>query len=252
MTIFARYQVGGDVSYGIVEDDSVRQISGDIFGGFKPTNRTNRLSEVKLLAPCEPTKILAIGRNYVSHLRGRDAPQKPEPFLKAPSSVIGTEEAIILPKDCGRVDEEAELVVVIGKRCKKVIKEEAINYVLGYSCGNDVSARIWQRGDLQWWRGKSSDTFCPLGPYIVTGIDPSNLELRCRINGKEVQATNTKELFFDVPTLISFISQSMTLEPGDLIYTGTPGSTAEILPGDVVEVEISGIGTLRNPVRAEE
>ena len=252
MTIFARYEVRGEVSYGIVEGEVIRQITGSLFGGFKTTSKTSKLSEVKLLAPCVPTKILAIGRNYVSHLRGRDEPTKPEPFLKTPSSVIGPDEAIVIPSDCGRVDEEAELVVVMGKRCKKATKEDALSYVFGYSCGNDVSARLWQRGDLQWWRGKSSDTFCPFGPYIVTGLDPANLELKCRINGNQVQATNTKELFFNVPTLINFISQVVTLEPGDLIYTGTPGATSEIRPGDVVEVEISSIGTLSNPVVAEE
>lgn len=252
MTKFARYEAQGRIAYGVVEGDSVRRITASPFKKFRVTDRVFALSEVRLLAPCIPTKILAIGRNYVSHLRGRDEPQKPEVFYKVPSSVIGTGEAIVIPKGANKMEEEAELVAVIGKRCRKVSKEEALDYVLGYSCGNDVSAREWQRGDLQWWRGKSSDTFAPFGPFIVTGLDPSKLDLRCRINGKEVQGTGTSALFFDVPTLVSFISQVVTMEPGDLIYTGTPGTPGAINPGDVVDIEISGIGVLRNAVVAEQ
>ena len=249
---FARYEAHGEIACGVIDGDIVRQITTTPFEQFQITDHTHTLSEVRLLAPCIPTKILAIARNYFSHLRGRDAPEKPEVFYKVPSSVIGHGEAIVIPRGAGEMQEEAELVAVIGKRCKKVSNKEALDYILGYTCGNDVSARQWQRGDLQWWRGKSSDTFCPVGPIIVTDVDPFNLELRCRINGKEVQSTNTSGLFFDVPTLVSFISQVVTLEPGDLIYTGTPGATSPFHPGDTVEVEISGIGVLSNPVVTEE
>ncbi len=251
MTTFARYKAHGEVAYGVVEGDIVRQITTTPFEEFKITDHTHSLSEVKLLVPCTPTKIIAIGKNYVSHLRGRDVPEVPEAFYKVPSSLVGPGEAIVIPEGAGNVEEEAELVVVIGKRCKKVSKEQAMDYVLGYTCGNDVSARDWQRGDLQWWRGKSADTFSPTGPFIVTDIDPTNLELRCRVNGKEMQYTNTSELYYDIPTMISFLSQAVTMEPGDLLYTGTPGSPASLHPGDTVEVEISEIGVLSNPVQGE-
>jgi len=157
----------------------------------------------------------------------------------------------VLPKDAGRVDHEGELVVVIGKRAKDVSLEEALDYVLGYTCGNDVSARDWQRNDRQYWRAKGSDTFAPMGPWIVTGLDPSDLKLDVRLNGEVVQSTSTALLIHDIPHIISFATRVMTLEPGDAIYTGTPGTTQALKAGDVVEVEIEGIGTLRNPVTAE-
>ena len=142
-------------------------------------------------------------------------------------------------------------MAVIGRPCRAVAVEEALDYVFGYTCGNDVSARPWQQGDLQWWRAKGSDTFSPIGPFIATGLDPTDLELRTRLNGREVQTTNTGALVHSVAALVSFASQAMTLEPGDLVFTGTPGETGRISDGDVVEVEISGIGVLRNPVVAE-
>jgi 2-keto-4-pentenoate hydratase/2-oxohepta-3-ene-1,7-dioic acid hydratase in catechol pathway len=147
------------------------------------------------------------------------------------------------------VEEEAELVVVIGKSCKNVSVDQAMDYVFGYTCGNDVSARPWQRGDKQWWRAKSSDTFTPFGPWIETDLDESKLDIWARINGKEVQYCNSAELLFDIPTIISFVSQVVTLEPGDLIYTGTSGTPAELEDGDVVDVEVAGIGVLSNPVK---
>jgi 2-keto-4-pentenoate hydratase/2-oxohepta-3-ene-1,7-dioic acid hydratase in catechol pathway len=190
--------------------------------------------------------------NYKSHLGGHEAPKRPEPFFKVPSCIIGPGEPIVLPKGTSRVDEEAELVVVIGRKCSKVSKARALDYVFGYTCGNDVSARDWQRNDIQWWRAKSSDTFGPIGPYIVTDIDGSKLEVTARINGREVQRCNTSDLLFDIPTLISSISQVVTLYPGDLIFTGTSGTPAQIRDGDVVEVEIEGIGILSNPVKSEK
>jgi len=180
-----------------------------------------------------------------------EAPKKPELFLKPSSSIVGPEETIVLPRDAGRVDYEGELVAVIGRLCRGVGPEEALTYVFGYTCGNDVSARHWQRDDLQWWRAKGSDTFSPVGPYIATGLDPAALELRTRLNGREVQAANTGTLIHGVAALIAFASRVMTLEPGDLVFTGTPGETGRLSEGDVVEVEIGGIGVLRNAVRAE-
>jgi len=181
-----------------------------------------------------------------------DAPARPELFLKPGSAVIGPDEPIVLPRDAGRVDYEGELVAIIGRKCRGVSPEEALSYVLGYTCGNDVSARAWQRNDLQWWRAKGADTFAPLGPWIVTYLQPSRPLLRTRLNGRVVQEASTAELIYDVAQLVSFASQVMTLEPGDAIYTGTPGTTGPLSPGDVVEVEIEGIGVLRNPVMAME
>lgn len=255
---FARFQVQGKTSYGIVEGERVKEISTSPFEAYKDTGKSYPLSSVKLLAPCTPSKMLATALNYKSHLRhipgvmAPEPPSQPELFYKVPSSIINPGDTIILPRDAQRVEEEAELVVVIGKRCKKVSKDNALEYVLGYTAGNDVSARPWQRGDKQWWRAKSSDTFSPFGPFIVTDLDGSNLEIWARINGKEVQHCNSTELLFDIPTIISFVSQVVTLEPGDLIFTGTSGTPAQINDGDVVEVEVQGVGVLRNPVKAEK
>ena len=235
----------------MVEGEWLRPITTTPFEPYEILRERYSLSEVKLLAPCTPGKILAMALNYRTHLGEQEAPKHPEPFFKAPNSIIGPGEAIVLPKGAGRVDEEAELVVVIGRRCSKISRDDAINYILGYTCGNDVSARVWQSQDIQWWRAKSSDTFSPIGPYLVTGLDGSHLDIRARINGQEVQHCNTSELLFDIPTLVSFISQVVTLEPGDLIFTGTSGRPAELHDGDVVEIEVPGIGILRNPVKLE-
>ena len=217
------------------------------------------LDSVRLLAPlARPGKLLAAAVNYPSHVAGSqamtglsEAPKQPELFLKPSSSIIGPEEAIVLHRDSGRVDYEGELVAVVGRRCRGVSAEQALAYVFGYTCGNDVSARHWQRDDLQWWRAKGSYTFSPIGPYIATGLDPAALELRTRLNGREVQAVNTGSLIHGVAALVSCASRVMTLEPGDLVFTGTPGETGRLSEGDAVEVEIGGIGVLRNAVRAE-
>ena len=248
---FARYLAHGQVSYGVLEGDTLKEITTTPFDDYEVTDHAHALSEVKLLPPTAPSKILAVGLNYSSHLGERSPLQEPLIFLKTPSSLIGHGDTIIRPKDVETLDEEAELVVIIKKRCRNVSKEDALSYVLGYSCGNDVSAREWQRGDGQWWRAKSSDTFSPVGPCIVDDIDPSNLMLRGRVNGVEVQAERTSLFIFDIPTVISWASQRMTLEAGDMIFTGTPGKPAHLNAGDTVEVEIEGIGTLSNPVKAE-
>jgi 2-keto-4-pentenoate hydratase/2-oxohepta-3-ene-1,7-dioic acid hydratase in catechol pathway len=189
--------------------------------------------------------------NYKSHLGGRPAPGRPEIFYKPVSCLQNPGDPIKIPAGSKETHYEGELVVVVGKTCSHASKEEAAAAVLGVTCGNDVSERDWQAGsdkDLQWWRAKGADTFGPLGPCVVTGIDFSNLQLTTRVNGKVVQQQFTSDLLFDVPAIVSWISQYVTLEPGDLIYTGTPGSTSKLAPGDVVEVEIEGIGVLRNPV----
>lgn len=248
----ARYLAHGQVSYGVVEGDTVKELSASPFERHRVTDHAHKLSEVKLLAPCVPTKILAIGLNYSSHLHDRPGPKEPMVFYKTPTSVIGPGETIIRPKDTAKLDAEGEMVIVIKDRCRNVPKERAMQHVLGYTCGNDVSARDWQKDDRNWWRAKSADTFSPAGPFIVTDIDPHNVRLTARINGKEVQSESTSYLIFDVPTLVSFTSRFVTLEPGDMIFTGTPGEPGEMKDGDVCEVEIEGVGVLRNPIKLEK
>ena len=248
----ARYIAHGQVSYGAVEGDMVKQFSASPFEQYTVTDHVHPLSEVKLLAPCIPTKILAIGLNYSSHLHDRPGPTEPMVFYKTATSLIGPEETIVRPKDTERLDEEAELVVVIKDRCRNVSEGQAIQHVLGYTCGNDVSARDWQSEDRNWWRAKSADTFSPAGPYIVTDLDPRDVRVSARINGKEVQSESTRYLIFDIPAVVAYTSRFVTLEPGDMIYTGTPGEPAEMKDGDVCEIEIEGIGVLRNPVKLEQ
>ena len=245
---FARFSAHGEVAYGVVEGNLVRQISTTPFGPYEVIDHAHTLDQVRLLAPVEPRKIIAIALNYGSHLADHAAPKQPEPFWKNPSSVIGPDEAIVIPPDSGKVDAEGELVVVMGKQAKGVSKEAALDHVLGYTCGNDVSARPWQGNDIQWWRAKGSDTFAPLGPFLVTDLDPTKLDVRTRVNGEEKQASSVNNLLFDIPTIISFITQVVTLDPGDVIYSGTPGIPPQLQPGDVVEVEVTDIGVLRNTV----
>lgn len=252
---FARYRWGRRAGYALVESDELRPIVGTPFGRWTAGDELIPLVEAKLLAPVRPSKVLAVALNYRSHVERsplpdiREEPKAPEFFLKPPSAVIGPGETIRLPAGSTRVDYEGELVAVIGRRARDVPLEKALDHVLGYTCGNDVSARDWQQGDLQWWRAKGADTFAPLGPWLVTELNPADLRLRTRVNGREVQRTSTADLIHDVSRLVSFASRVMTLLPGDLVYTGTPGSTAPLHRGDIVEVEIEGIGVLSNPVR---
>ena len=207
---YARYEAGGEVAYGVVEGDSVRDLTAAPYEPHETTDHVHALSGVRLLAPVMPNKIVAIGLNYRSHLGDTEPPKVPEVFLKASTSVIGPEDQIVVPKEA--IDEgvkmqpEAELAVVVGRRCKRVAAQDALSYVLGYTCGNDVSARDWQQNDLSWWRAKSSDTFAPLGPYIVTGLDPGNLRLSGRVNGETVQDSSTSDLLYGVPRIIEFAS----------------------------------------------
>jgi 2-keto-4-pentenoate hydratase/2-oxohepta-3-ene-1,7-dioic acid hydratase in catechol pathway len=256
--LFARFRHRDSVSYGIVEGGRVTPIDGGLFGDHKHAGESLDLADVQLAAPLIPPKVLAAAVNYPSHVATAkaivdkdEAPSVPQLFLKPSSSVIGPDEAIVLPLGAPRVDAEGEMVAVIGHTCRKVSADRALEYVFGYTCGNDVSARHWQRDDVQWWRAKGSDTFTAIGPFIVTGLDPANMELRTVVNGEEKQATNTSALVHSLADLISFASQVMTLEPGDLIFTGTPGVTPTLNDGDIVEVSIEGIGALRNPVVRE-
>jgi len=250
MIRFVRYRADSAVSHGILEEGAVREIRGDPFH-YSETSAVRPLSEVKLLCPCQPGKILAVGGNYRSHLAGRPEPAHPEIFFMPPSALQNPGDPIRIPRDAIDVHYEGELVAIIGRRLRDATLEEAREGILGVTCGNDVSDRNWQHGaskDMQWWRAKGSDTFAPLGPAVVTGLDYGNLQLETRLNGETVQKQTTADLIFDCAAIVSWISGWVTLEPGDAIYTGTPGSTRRIAPGDVVEVEIEGIGVLRNPV----
>jgi len=236
--------------YGLVENEVVYAIKGQPWDAPKRAERAGALSEVRLLAPCAPTKIIAVGRNYLEHAAEMqsDVPAEPLLFLKPPSAVIGPEEAIHYPTLSQRVDHEAELAVVIGRRAKNVPAGQALQHVLGYTCGNDVTARDLQRQDGQWTRGKGFDTFCPLGPWIVTGLSPDDLGIESRVNGQVRQQSRTSQMIFPIAELIRYITQVMTLEPGDVILTGTPAGVGPLQRGDRVEVEIEGIGVLANPV----
>lgn len=244
---FARFTSNGGASFAVVEEDQIIEITGSPFGDWERSD-ARPLGDVTLTAPCMPGKILAMAENFRSHTHGAPDHTAPQPFWKTPNAVVGPDEVIILPKDAGRVDAEGELVAVIGRRCSGVGPEQALDFVLGYTCGNDVSARDWQREDRQWWRAKSADTFAPIGPTIVTDLDPSKIDVVTRVNGEEVQRCSVAEMIFDFAAVISFISQCVTLEPGDLIFSGTSGTPATLKSGDVVEVEATGIGVLSNPV----
>jgi len=251
VTKYIRYRCGSTTGYAVLDGETVRPFAGDLFGSRTPSGETRDLSEVTLLAPCQPGKILAVGRNYKSHLAGRPQPECPEIFYKPVSALQDPGGPIVTPPDATDMHYEGELVVVIGKKTRGASVEEARDAIFGVTCGNDVSERNWQHGpgkDLQWWRAKGSDTFAPLGPAIVTGIDYANLLLETRLNGESVQKQYTSDLIFDCPAVVSWISGWVTLLPGDVVYTGTPGSTRKMSSGDTVEVEIAGIGVLRNPV----
>ncbi len=247
---FARFRVGETTAHGVVEGDRIRQIEGNIFGEWSRTDKTYALNEVKLLVPTRPTKVLALALNYKSHAGDKPVPPHPEVFFKPPTCLIPTGGNIVIPKGTESVHYEAEMVIVIGKRAKNVPVAKALQFVLGVTCGNDVSARDWQTNDLQWWRAKGTDTFGPCGPFIVSGLDYDNLQLQLRLNGETKQKQSTRDMVHNVATTVSFISQHVTLYPGDLIYTGTPGATGAIKPGDVVEVHLEGVGVLKNGVVA--
>lgn len=245
---FARYELNGTIGYGIVSGENLNALSGCPFGEYSETGDTVALADVKLLAPTTPTKVLAVGLNYRSHLGGAPEPENPEIFIKTPSCINDPEGNIELPDGDDEVHAEGELVVIMKERTRKATPEEAAANILGVTCGNDVSARTWQSNDMQWWRAKASDTFGPIGPVIATDVDYTDAQLETRINGKVVQKQTTADLIFPVTTVVSFVSQAITLEPGDAIFTGTPGTTTALKAGDVVEIEIEGIGVLKNPV----
>lgn len=253
---YVRFQstAGGSLPiWGILEGDSIQPLSAAPYAGGTATGEAIGTGCVQMLAPVDPPKIFAIGMNYRSHLGTRPEPKTPEVFYKPITSLVNSGDAIVIPHNAHDVHYEGELVLVIGRTATRVTVEDAPNHIFGVTCGNDVSERDWQRGpnkDLQWWRAKGSDTFGPAGPVLVTGLNYNDLLLTTRLNGEVVQQQRTSDLIFTAATIVSVISQNVTLQPGDLIYTGTPGSTKPLSAGDIVEVEVEGIGVLRNPVQS--
>ena len=243
--MIGKFRLGDEIFYGEIESGRVYPQGGVHAGVFK-------LSELRILPPASPSKIVCIGLNYRDHARelSMKIPDDPVLFLKPPTAVIGQGDKIIYPASSSRVEYEAELAIVIGKRCKNISAERAEDVIAGYTCFNDVTARDLQQKDGQWTRAKSFDTFAPFGPYLAcpNELDVSNAKITCRVNGITRQESSTSNLIFDVPYLIEFITEIMTLEVGDVIATGTPPGVGELHRGDTVEVEIQGIGTLRNEV----
>lgn len=249
----ARFTVNQQVYYGKLQDDRFLVVEGDIFGSYRITEKSYAVQEVKLLAPVQPSKVIAIGLNYQAHIgeffKNPQIPLEPVIFMVSPTSIVGPEEPIVIPYPEHETHFEAELVAVIGKEGRDIPVERAGEYILGYTCGNDVSDRTLQKQDKQWTRAKSFHTFKPLGPYLVTDLDPTQLQIQSRVNGQGKQDSNTHSLIRGAEELVSFISQIMTLYPGDVIYTGTPEGVGPLVAGDICEIEIEGIGVLRNPVK---
>ncbi len=263
----ARFTTDDDPAYGVVsgdldeygqpaEDSVVVELSGDpLYAGVQPTQTEHRLSDVRLLAPVIPrSKVVAVGRNYAAHAAelGNDVPEEPLIFLKPNTAVIGPGDQVFYPPQSERVDYEGELAVVIGRICRDVPAEQATDVIFGYTIANDVTARDLQKKDGQWSRAKGFDSFCPLGPWIENDLDPQTfadgVSIQTHLNGDLVQDGSTKDLIFDIPTLIAYISSVMTLLPGDVILTGTPEGIGPMQPGDEVEVSIGGLGALTNTV----
>lgn len=248
------HPAGAEPRYGIIEAGAVHPVEANQY--FAPDNISLSrdsldISDVRLVAPVTPSKIVCVGRNYKEHAAelGNKMPVEPLLFLKAPSALIGSEDTIELPPQSQQVEHEGELAVVIGRRARRIAADEnPLDYVLGYSCVNDVTARDLQRKDVQFTRGKSFDTFCPLGPVLVTDIDPLDVAVVTRLNGEVKQQGRTSDMAFPVPFLIKYIADIMTLNPGDVIATGTPAGVSPMKTGDVVEVEVQGVGVLRNQI----
>jgi 2-keto-4-pentenoate hydratase/2-oxohepta-3-ene-1,7-dioic acid hydratase in catechol pathway len=252
LTRYVKYEAGGRTAWGLLEGDTIRELQGNVFDGAKPSGRTLKLSDVRLLAPAEARKVIAAGLNYRSHI-GEQSPAKYVGlFAKMPTSLVGHNASIVYPADATTLHYEAEVCLVIGKRAKNISEAQVKDHVFGVAPCNDVSERAWQKADLQWFRAKGSDTFGPMGPALVRGADYNKLGLIGRHNGKVVQESSTDMLIFPIDTIVSYVSRYVTLEPGDVIFTGTPGTTQAMKPGDTYEVEIKGIGVLRNTVVAEQ
>ncbi|MFC2033729.1 fumarylacetoacetate hydrolase family protein [Chloroflexota bacterium] len=247
-----RYAIDNKINYGILDGDMVQSLADTPYASLKTTSCRYKLDELKLLAPCLPSKIMALGLNYHSHAKELQMPLPEVPllFLKPSTAVVGPEDSITYPQSTQRMDYEGELGVVIKMPAYQVSVKEALSYVLGYTCFNDVTARDLQQKDKQWSRAKGFDTFAPMGPCIETELNPADVPLETYLNGELKQQGNTSDLIFPVPELVSFLSHIMTLLPGDVIATGTPSGIGPMQPGDTVEVKIQPIGILRNYVAA--
>jgi 2-keto-4-pentenoate hydratase/2-oxohepta-3-ene-1,7-dioic acid hydratase in catechol pathway len=249
-----RYQTNGSPSWGILEDGIVRSADGAPFVDFRDTGQAvGPVDDVTLLAPVAPRTVMCVGRNYRSHAEefGNKVPDEPLLFLKPPASIVGPHAEVVYPRIAGRLDPEAELVLVIGRRARNVAEADAWDYIGGYTCGNDFTARDIQKADGQWTRGKGFDTFCPVGPWVETEFDPTNVTVTCTVDGERRQNGNTKDLIFSIPFLIGYITRFTTLEPGDIVLSGTPEGVREVQPGNTVTVEVEGLGALPNSVVAE-
>ena len=252
---YLRFLQNGNIRYGLVEKDNIiREVVGDIFNNHKNTENVYSLSEITFLPPCVPTKIIAVGLNYFDHANEfqMKIPDEPLIFMKPPSALIAHNDNIIYPKMSKQLDFEAELAVVIKNKVKDIEPEDVSKNILGYTCFNDVTARDLQKKDGQWTRAKSFDTFAPIGPFISTDLNPDNLQIKLYKNGQLMQDSSTGNMIFKVDKVISFISKIMTLFPGDIIATGTPSGVGQLETGDKVEVEIEGIGILKNTVFSEK
>ena len=257
----ARFRTGRRVVYGVVDGEELIEIRGSIYTRFRLTDTRHQLAKVKLLPPTEPSQMWGPGLNFADHLEFAGSvyggktppiPKHPEPWHKGRNSLVGPKDPIIVPHESnGDVHYEGEAVAVISKSCRRVTPAQAARFILGYTCGNDVSERSWQKEDWTMWRAKGADSFAPVGPWIETKIDPQSLELIVRVNNQKVQRVLTKDMLFSFQEIVSYISQQVTLRPGDLVFSGTTGATRALRPGDVVEVDIPSIGVLRNPVVAE-
>jgi len=247
-----RFESGLQVRYGVWEDDIVKEVTGSIYGDFRISSTSHKIGEVRLLAPVEPTKILCVGLNFRDHIEeiGMPTPKFPAHFLKPLTTLIGPDDPIVFPRVAEQVDYEGEVAAVIKRQIKDVSLEEATQAILGYTCLNDITERPLSVAQGQLTRSKGFDTFAPVGPCVATGLDPSRLVLRTRLNGTLMQEASLSDMIFSIPFLVHYLSQCMTLFPGDIISAGTPRGVAAMKPGDVVEVSVEGIGVLRNPVRS--
>lgn len=251
---FIRYQIGAQIQTGWINDEMVGTVDGDLFTEYRRREANQHLEQVRLLAPILPGKIIEVGRNYLDQVQeqGTEIPRIPVISLKPPSAVIGPGEVIILPPQSTQVEHEVELAVVIGRQARWISMDEAAGVIFGFTVANDVTARDLQKVDIHKTRSKSFDTFCPLGPWIETELDAIDVLLTCRVNDELRQMATTREMVFSIAQLISFVSSVMTLNPGDIILTGTPAGSGALSPGDRVDCAIEGIGVLSNPVRAAD
>lgn len=250
---FAAQESGAVPAFGILDGETITEVLGAPWSSWTKTARSFSAGKARLLAPVIPGKIVCVGRNYAAHAAelGNDVPSEPLLFLKPPSAIVGPGDPIVLPEYSERVEHEGELALVVGKRCSHLgDSENSLSYLLGYTCLNDVTARDIQKREVQFTRAKSFDTFCPAGPWIETQLDPAGVLVETRVNGQLRQSGSTRLMIFPVAYLVRWISRMITLEPGDLIATGTPAGVGPLVTGDTVEIAVSGVGVLRNPVEA--